>query len=166
MEPVIRQQKIITSSQIVLLLITKSKCRWVGEPETSYKKRKRKREKKLTGLGFWGGRREAGNSQVALWFFGFLWVNLPRLLVLAVLPSRVFALCKGEDSHNFCTVCQIFPLCFFLLSCKSKEKHITVKYRLFTLGASQMYQMQITAGVAQRAKTLCTTLLCKNVTCF
>lgn len=50
--------------------------------------------KELTGLGLRRGRRDAGNSQVAFGFFRLLWVNLPRLLIVAVLPSGVFGLCR------------------------------------------------------------------------
>lgn len=60
----------------------------------------------LTRLGFRRWRRDARNGQVALGFFGLLWVNLPRFLIVAVLPSRVFALCRGggkKHSRTFCS---------------------------------------------------------------
>lgn len=61
--------------------------------------RAQKKKKKLTRLGFWWGRRDARNSQVALGFFRLLWVNLPWLLIVAVLPSRVFAFCAKRWSQ-------------------------------------------------------------------
>lgn len=54
----------------------------------------------LTRLGFRRGRRDARNSQVALGFFGLLWVNLPRLLIVAVLPSGVFGLCRERQPRS------------------------------------------------------------------
>lgn len=54
----------------------------------------------LTRLGFRRGRGDAGNSQVALGFFGLLWVNLPRLLIVAVLPPGVFGLCRDTQFRS------------------------------------------------------------------